>query len=412
MIHRKTVSGGPYEVSQDFDALGRTNFAIDRAALNANILDCIDALPNVKLFFNHKLIHVDFHNCTALVEDRDWLSQSVEVKFDIMLGADGAHSAVRYHMMNISRMDYQHEYLDVLWCELRMKPGKVRGDTAHAWKISPSHLHIWPAEDSMFIATANKITTSGCLLHHKRLIDGSFTCTLFMPASRFAALEADESQILPFFDANFPGVRNHISDTSLIRSFSECPHRRLVSIKCKPYHFGPSSVIVGDAAHVMAPFYGQGMNAGMEDVRLLFSVLDKHAHATRAALRGEQGEDDKNNHSPSRAAKIRGRALAEYSASRWRDAHAINDLAMQNYREMRTSQSTLYKLRKALEEFMHATFPSLGWQSKYSRVVFSNEWYAECVRRNDGQDRLLSIFTALCASPLVAAGLYLARARV
>ncbi|KAM3549996.1 hypothetical protein ARSEF4850_008561 [Beauveria asiatica] len=315
MIHGKTVSGDLYEVSQDFDALGRTNFAIDRAALNANILDCIDALPNVKLFFNHKLIHVDFHNCTALVEDRDWLSQSVEVKFDIMLGADGAHSAVRYHMMNISRMDYQHEYLDVLWCELRMKPGKVRGDTAHAWKISPSHLHIWPAEDSI-----------------------------------------------------------------------ECPHRPLVSIKCKPYHFGSSSVIVGDAAHVMAPFYGQGMNAAMEDVRLLFSVLDKHAHATRAALRGEQGEDDKNNHSPSRAAKIRGRALAEYSASRWRDAHAIHDLAMQNYREMRTSQSTLYKLRKALEEFMHATFPSLGWQSKYSRVVFSNEPYAECLQSTPRRD--------------------------
>ncbi|KAM3563252.1 hypothetical protein ARSEF4850_002409 [Beauveria asiatica] len=353
MIHGKTVSGDLYEVSQDFDALGRTNFAIDRAALNANLLDCLDALPNVKLFFNHKLIHVDFHNCMALVEDRDWLSQSIEVKFDIMLGADGARSAVRYHMMNISRMDYQHEYLD----------------------------------------------------------DGSFTCTLFMPASRFAALEADESQILPFFDANFPGVRNHISDTSLIRSFSECPHRPLVSIKCKPYHFGSSSVIVGDAAHAMAPFYGQGMNAGMEHVRLLFSVLDKHAHATGAALRGEQGEDDKNNHSPSRAAKIRGRALAEYSASRWRDAHAIKDLAMQNYREMRTSQSTLYKLRKALEEFMHATFPSLGWQSKYSQVVFSNEPYAECVRRNDGQDRLLSIFTALCTGPLVAAGLYLARAR-
>ncbi|KAH8715540.1 Kynurenine 3-monooxygenase [Beauveria bassiana] len=130
-----------------------------------------------------------------------------------MLRADGAHSAVRYHMMKTSRMDYQHECLDVVWCELRMKPGKVRGDTAHAWKISPSHRHMWSAEDSMFIATPNE----------------------------------------------------------------------------------------------------------------------------------------------------------------------------------------------ALEGFMHATFPSLGWQSKYSRVVFSNEPYAECVRRNDRQDRLLSIFTA---GPFVAAGLY------
>ncbi|KAM0744657.1 hypothetical protein ACQRIT_000041 [Beauveria bassiana] len=118
------------------------------------------------MFFNHKVIHVDFHSCTALVEDRIWLSQSIEVKLAIMLRADGAHSAVRYHMMKTSRMDYQHECLDVLWCELRMEPGKVRGDTAHAWKISPSHRHMWPAEDSMFIATPNEVTTSGCLLHN------------------------------------------------------------------------------------------------------------------------------------------------------------------------------------------------------------------------------------------------------
>ncbi|KAH8713568.1 Kynurenine 3-monooxygenase [Beauveria bassiana] len=311
-----------------------------------------------RLFFNHKLIHVDFHSCTALVDDRIWLSQSIEAKLDIMLRADGAHSAVRYHMMKTSRMDYQHECFDVLWCELRMKPGK-QGRFVY--------LHPLYASEPLCGIGSRRIT----------------------------------NQTLPFFDANFPNVRNHISDTSLIRSFSECPHRSLVSIKCRLYHFGSSGVIVGDAAHAMAPFYGQDMNAGMED----------HAHATGAALRGEQGEDDENNNSSSRAAKIRGRALAEYSASRWRDAHAINDLAMQNYREMRTSQSTLDKLRKALEGFMHATFPSLGWQSKYSRVVFSNEPYAECVRRNDRQDRLLSIFTALCAGPFVAAGSYCARAR-
>lgn len=138
----------------------QTNLAIDRAVLTAALLDSLDRLPNVKLFFNHKLVSADFHSGTALVEDGDWLSQATKVRFDIMLGADGAHSAVRCNMMKISRMDYQHEYLDVLWCEFRMKPGKVRADGSCAWKISPDHLHIWPAGDSMFIAIPNKVTPS------------------------------------------------------------------------------------------------------------------------------------------------------------------------------------------------------------------------------------------------------------
>lgn len=145
----------------------QNNLAIDRGALTAALLDALDALPNVKLFFSHKLISADFYSGTALVEDRDWLIPSTEVKFDIMLGADGAHSAVRYDMMKVSRMDYQHEYIDVLWCEFRMKPSKGRDVTANVWKLSPDHLHIWPAEDSMFIAIPNKVTSSDCLSRSK-----------------------------------------------------------------------------------------------------------------------------------------------------------------------------------------------------------------------------------------------------
>ena len=227
-----------------------------------------------------------------------------------------------------------------------------------------------------------------------------------MPAVHFAALEADESQIPQFFEANFPGVRDHISDASLIRSFGENPHQSLISIKCKPYHFGSAGVIVGDAAHAMAPFYGQGMNVGMEDVRILFSLLDKHALATEEVICDEKNDDSRMDQSSTAAAKSRYGALAEYSASRWRDAHAINDLAMQNYLEMRTSQSIRYRLRKALEEFMHVRFPSLGWQSKYSRVVFSNEPYAECMRRSSRQGRLLFIFAAIATCPFIAVGLH------
>lgn len=226
-----------------------------------------------------------------------------------------------------------------------------------------------------------------------------------MPAGHFAALEADESQIPQFFETHFPGVRNHISDTSLIHSFSENPHEPLISVRCRPYHFGSSGVIIGDAAHAMAPFYGQGMNAGMEDVRVLFDILDKHSYATEVTIRGRKGD------ASSEAIWSRRNALQEYSALRWKDAHAINDLSMQNYVEMRTSRSLLYRLRKGLEDFMHLQFPAIGWQTRYSRVVFSNEPYAECVRKSERQGRILCIFAAFCIFFLIVAVLYFAQAR-
>lgn len=240
--------------------------------------------------------------------------------------------------------------------------------------------------------------------------DGSFTCTLFMPAGHFATLEADPSQVPNFFDVHFPGVRDYISDASLIDSFNTNPHLPLISLKCKPYHFGSSGVIIGDAAHAMVPFYGQGMNTGMEDVRILFSILDKHAELAQTDNKpGEDEYEDVASPAEAAAAQQRAQALAEYSATRWVDAHAINDLAFENYIEMRTTQSRRYQLRKKIEEFMYLHFPSFGWRTKYTRVVFSNQPYAECMRQTDLQGRALMRFvTGMVTTPLVAAGIYLA----
>lgn len=151
----------------------------------------------------------------------------------------------------------------------------------------------------------------------------------------------------------------------------------------------------------MVPFYGQGMNAGLEDVRILFSILDKHAIV-----------ENNNPEYPSSidTAFLRGLALAEYSALRVADAHAINDLALQNYVEMRASVlSPTYRLRKFLEEFMSVHLPNLGWQTKYSRVSFGNERYSEVVAKSEHQGKVLMRgFVALLCSPIVAGvfGLY------
>jgi kynurenine 3-monooxygenase len=127
----------------------------------------------------------------------------------------------------------------------------------------------------------------------------------------------------------------------------------------------------------MVPFYGQGMNSGLEDVRVLFSHLDSH---------------------PSRSS-----ALLAYSAERSIDAHAINDLALQNYTEMRDSvTSPVYKARKWLEEKLSVWVPGLGWTTKYSRVSFGNERYSEVVRRSERQGRLLVVGLAgFISAPLM-----------
>ncbi|OTB17590.1 hypothetical protein K445DRAFT_316219 [Daldinia sp. EC12] len=399
MIHGRRPSGELFEEPQDYDIHGRTIFAADRADLNRRLLDILGAMPNVKFYFNHKLTGADFKRRKAWFEVRGQdaptgRAEEIEVSFDFMMGADGAHSAVRYHLMKFTRMNYQQEYIDTLWCEFQIKPreGDELRDQKSKFRISPNHLHIWPGKQFMFIAIPSE--------------DGSFTCTLFMPSAEFAKLEADSSKLSAFFNQHFPGVTSLIEPGELISSFETNPHLPLISIKCQPYHYSNSVVILGDAAHAMVPFYGQGMNAGLEDVRILFSILDKHAAAENNDPESPGSVD---------LAFQRGLALAEYSALRVPDAHAINDLALQNYVEMRASVlSPTYRLRKYLEEFLSVHLPSLGWQTKYSRVSFGNERYSEVVAKSNHQGKVLlrGLITVLC-SPIVAGvlGLYWTRHR-
>jgi kynurenine 3-monooxygenase len=211
-------------------------------------------------------------------------------------------------------------------------------------------------------------------------------------------LEADPSSLPSFFDLHFPGVTTLIPPAQLISSFTSNPHLPLITIKCTPYHFSSSGVILGDAAHAMVPFYGQGMNAGLEDVRILFYYLDQYCPVASAS-------DPSDLPSPAHEKENRAKALAAYSLNRTTDAYAISELALHNYIEMRSSVvSPVYLARKWLEERLSVLVPSLGWATKYSRVSFGNERYSEVVRKSERQGRLLVIgLMGLATSPFVLA---------
>ncbi|KAL2863810.1 kynurenine 3-monooxygenase [Aspergillus lucknowensis] len=388
-IYGRMIHGGGdgklWEAPQAYDVHGRNNHSADRGTLNNVLLDELERMPNIKLFFNHKLTGADFRANKAWFERRipgeaplpgsSGRVPEIEVDFDYLIGADGAHSATRYHMMKFARVNYEQEYIDTLWCEFRIPPSPQND-----FLISPSHLHIWPGKEFMFIALPS--------------VDKSFTCTLFAPAIHFAKLERSTQDLLEFFGAHFPGVSPQlISPNDLVEQFTTNPHLPLISIKCKPHHYSSSVVIVGDAAHAVLPFYGQGLNAGLEDIQVLFEYLDANGVYNPDADQGAR-------------ALARQLAFQEYTDNRAADAHAINDLSRQNYVEMRQGiKQPLYRLRKYIEEALYHYVPSLGWQTQYTRVSFSNQRYSEIIQVNRRQGRILgAVFGSTILSVLAIAG--------
>ncbi|KAH8726960.1 kynurenine 3-monooxygenase [Phaeosphaeriaceae sp. PMI808] len=369
MIHVRK-QGQYVRQAQAYDARGRSLLAMDRNELNKTLLDHLGTMSNVKFFFNRKLVSVDFRkrlawfeNCTKSDPAK---SDDVEIAFDLLIGADGAHSAVRYHLMKFVPMSYQQEYIDKLWCQFHVPPA-TNGD----FRLPPNYLHIWPQDDSMFIALPN--------------LDKTFTSTLFLTRSGFEQLDAT-GKVVGYFNDKFPGVvPDLITEEELRKQFKENDHLPLISIKCTPYHYGSTGVIIGDAAHAMVPFYGQGMNTGLEDVRVFFEFLDAH---------------------PSDQAK----ALSEYSKQRTPDAQAINDLALGNYREMASDvKKPLYLLRKWIEEKLYIYVPSAGWATQYSRVTFSNMRYSEVQEAADRQARILNGMVGIALITMVGSASWLAR---
>ena len=320
--------------------------SIDRRKLNELLLTEAEKMNGVRLFFEHRFESCNFDSGEVTLRGGD-AKVEVKTKYDLIVGCDGAYSAVRRQMMKSTRLDYTQFYIPHGYIELSIPP---TADGQFAMPIN--YLHIWARETFMMIALPN------CQDH-------SFVVTLFMPFANFEEIKT-EDDLMKFAKENFADAIPLIGEESLKQTFFSSPPQSLIAIKCSPYHVGDKAVIIGDAAHAMVPFYGQGMNCGFEDCVILDEMLRQHA--------GNQGN-----------------AIAAYTAYRNPDATAICDLALANYVEMRSRvNSFAYLLRKKIDSVLHKMLRS-WWIPLYSMVSFTRIRYSECLRLRQRQDFILEI---------------------
>jgi kynurenine 3-monooxygenase len=350
MIH-PPLRGAP-TVFQSYSARpGDAINSISRGGLNMALLDACEREASIELAFNRRCVEVELDEPGAVFKDDSPGGDDalIEEHADLVLGADGAFSPVRLRLQRSDRFDYSQSYLEHGYKELHIPPSK-----AGEFAMDPSALHIWPRTSAMMIALPN--------------LDKSFTCTLFWPFDgehSFAKLRTPD-QVRTFFDQHYPDVPAMMP--TLEDDYVNNPVSSLVTVRCWPWsHVAPGGrgvVLLGDAAHAIVPFFGQGMNSGFEDCRVLAACLERSGGAL----------------SP---------ALGEYQRLRKPNADAIAQMALDNFVEMRDKVGTPEFLRrKKIEHMLHEWFPD-RCVPKYNLVSFSTEPYAEALRQGTRLDRLL-----------------------
>jgi len=337
--------------------------SVSRGGLNITLLDAAEAHDNVKLFFNQRCLEVDIDRTLAEFQDEQ-SGERVPVEADVIIGADGAFSAVRTAMQKTDRFNYSQSFLQHGYKELSIPPTES-GDPA----IKPNALHIWPRGGSMMIALPNK--------------DGSFTCTLFWPYEgphSFASIKS-EDDIIPFFEKHYPDAVPIMP--TLKEDFQTNPTSSLVTIRCWPWSRG-NTVLLGDASHAIVPFFGQGMNAAFEDCAALNRCLAECKGDWRAGIE-------------------------RYQRERKENADAIADMALDNFVEMRDKVgSKVFLAKKKGEKILHRLFPEM-FKPLYNMVSFSTIPYAEARRRSRHQASIIRATAAFLALSLLLA-LFLALA--
>jgi kynurenine 3-monooxygenase len=340
MIHDR--SGELHFSPYDVDPKKCIN-SIGRAALNTTVIEAAQRYSNVQVHFNHKCTGVDIDSALAHLETE---SGAVTARGDAVIGVDGAFSAVRKSMqIEIANFQYDESYLAHGYKELTIPPGPDA-----SWRMEKNALHIWPRKSFMMIALPNP--------------DGSFTCTLFWefegPRS-FATMKTDDL-VRRFFDEEFPDAVPLMP--GLLDDFRNNPTGSLVTIRCAPWFYRDKVCLVGDAAHAVVPFYGQGMNAAFEDCVVLDECFEEFP-------------------------ENRDHAFSEYFRRRKENADALADLAIGNFIEMRDkTASKAFRAKKKLDHALEAALPGI-YLPLYTMVTFTRMPYAKAAKRARWQDRIV-----------------------
>lgn len=339
-IHNRDGSTAFQPYGKDQQAI----YSVSRAEINIKLMDLAEQ-RGVKINFNRRCAHIDRKSGVATFEAQDGTQE--KVKPSLIFGADGAFSAARLNMqLQSDRFEYSQHYIECGYKELIIPPGKD-GE----FILEKNALHIWPRGTFMMIALPNP--------------DGNFTCTLFLPfegEKSFAALKT-EDDVLRFFREEFSDAVPLMP--TLVKDFFHNPTSSLVTVKCYPWTFDDRVALIGDAAHALVPFYGQGMNCGFEDCVVLDELIGKHK-----------------DHWPS--------IFDEYQRLRKPDGDAIADLAVGNFVEMRDKTADpKFLLQKKIEARFSTKYPE-KWIPLYSMVTYSPHIrYSKALNEGQKQQRIM-----------------------
>jgi kynurenine 3-monooxygenase len=321
-------------------------YSVSRGGLNAILLDAAEATGNVEIRFLHPCRSVDLGAGRIIIETPD--GREAELGFDVLIGTDGSASPVRDAILSVTSGEFRSEPLGHSYKELTIQP-----DDGGGFRMEPRALHIWPRGEFMLIALPNP--------------DHSFTLTLFMPNKgdeSFATL-TEATAIERFFGKYFADATALMPD--FVEQFFANPTGHLETIRCRPWNHG-RAVILGDAAHAIVPFHGQGMNCAFEDCSDLAHRLDE----------GEDWEA----------------AFGRFAEARKPNADAIADMAIENYTEMRaTVRDALFQLHKEIGFRLEELHPD-RFIPRYSMVMFHTLPYAEAKRRGIVQKEILNTLTS------------------
>jgi len=338
-----TLARLPYSIDE------RPIHSVSRGELNKLLLSEAEKLPNLTLRFGHRCTAVDLGTATCLFQNP--AGDTVEAQADLVFGADGAPSAVRQAMMK-GRFNFSQEFIEHDYKEIAFPPNPDGSP-----RMDPHCLHIWPRRFFMLMGLANT--------------DGGFTGTLFMPHEGEYSFDTikDEQDLMRFFEAHFKDAIPMLPD--LAEQYFRNPQSNLAIIRCAPWTHRDKAALIGDAAHAIVPFYGEGMNAGYEDCKVLNDLLDRH------------GDDDW------------GTVLDAYHAARKPNGDAIADLSLRNFTEMRDLVADpRFILRKRIEGRLQQRHPD-KWLPLYSQVKFSDIPYMDALREGQRQDRIMEEVLAI-----------------